>query len=301
MKNNGLLYKWLIVTFIVLYAATAFVSFYHSITFFGIANAVWLSIILSAVAEIGQASVLFSLLLTKNKNNFLAWTVMFLLTALQIVGNVVSSFKYISELNSMDFTYFQNSILFWVTNTDAKMFKVIISWITGGILPVIALSMTALVADNLKLREEDNPDDITHPIEIEPDKEPVKESDVEDVALLTEPGMSEVETAKEVKNKSSVKSNRLKRKAKPKAKSRVPKLKSTKLTTVNDLSSIKKMSKGTELIQSLENDEFNSNEENIITQKKDEQGENNAPPLPSDSNVVSIISKDGKIIDKNYK
>ena len=97
--REDLLHLGLIVTFAILYVATAFVSFYHAITFFHIANAIWLSIILSFVAEIGQASVLFSILLTDNRNKFLPWVIMIILTSLQVIGNVVSSFDWIVTHN----------------------------------------------------------------------------------------------------------------------------------------------------------------------------------------------------------
>lgn len=309
MKNNKMLYKWLIITFIILYSATAFVSFYHSITFFNIANTVWLSIILSLVAEIGQASVLFSLLLTKNKNNFLAWTVMFLLTALQIVGNVVSSYKYINVTNSIDFTYFQKSILFWVTNTNDTMFKVIIAWITGGILPVIALSMTALVADNLKLKEEEQqeptPDVDPVPVEVET---PVSAENTE-----AEPEPEQItEAIPEVKEEieEEAKEEPIKKKAtkkptgkKPAAKKRQQvKTKQLKITPVKDLSEVVKVSKGAELIKTLQNDASiyametinNAEISDLTSSESRSEGD-------SESNVVSTIMKNGVIVDKNYR
>jgi len=154
-NKNKVLYGSLIITFAILYGFTAFVSWYHAITFFNIANPQWLSIILSFVAEIGQMSILFSLLLTKNKHKLLPWFIMIVLTSLQVIGNVVSSYKFIQTSTTMDFQYFQQSILFWVENTNSQMFKVIIAWITGGILPVVALSMTALVAENISLVNEE--------------------------------------------------------------------------------------------------------------------------------------------------
>jgi hypothetical protein len=309
MKNNKMLYKWLIITFIILYSATAFVSFYHSITFFNIANTVWLSIILSLVAEIGQASVLFSLLLTKNKNNFLAWTVMFLLTALQIVGNVVSSYKYINVTNSIDFTYFQKSILFWVTNTNDTMFKVIIAWITGGILPVIALSMTALVADNLKLKEEEQqeptPDVDPVPVEVETpvsaentEAEPEPEQITEAIPEVKEE--IEEETKEEPIKKKATKKPTGK---KPAAKKRQQvKTKQLKITPVKDLSEVVKVSKGAELIKTLQNDASiyametinNAEISDLTSSESRSEGD-------SESNVVSTIMKNGVIVDKNYR
>lgn len=150
--REGLLHLGLIVTFAILYVATAFVSFYHAITFFHIANAIWLSIILSFVAEIGQASVLFSILLTDNRNKFLPWVIMIILTSLQVIGNVVSSFDWIVTHNDAGLENFKRSILFAVQTDDPEMFRIIVAWISGALLPVISLSMTALVAQNIDLR-----------------------------------------------------------------------------------------------------------------------------------------------------
>lgn len=152
MLNHKGIYIGLIITFGFLYIATAFVSFYHAISFFQLANAAWLSVILSLVFEVGQASVLFSLLLTDNNKKMLPWFIMIILTALQIIGNVFASYKFITEANSPDFQYFQQSILFWL-EAEPAMFKVIVAWITGALLPIIALSMTSLVAQNLQLKE----------------------------------------------------------------------------------------------------------------------------------------------------
>lgn len=150
--REQVLYGGLIITFAILYLATAFVSFYHAITFFHIANAIWLSVILSFVAEIGQASVLFSILLTDNKNKFLPWAIMVILTSLQVIGNVVSSFDWIVAHNDAGLDSFKRSILFAVQTDDPEMFRIIVAWISGALLPVIALSMTALVAQNMDLR-----------------------------------------------------------------------------------------------------------------------------------------------------
>jgi hypothetical protein len=153
--RNKWLYNGLIFTFIVLYGVTAFVSFYHAITFFNIANAIWLSILLSFVAEIGQASVLFSILLSEeNKSKFLSWAIMIILTSLQVIGNVVSSFDWIVAHNDAGLDGFKRSILFAVQAEDDEMFRVIVAWISGALLPVIALSMTGLVAQNINIVEE---------------------------------------------------------------------------------------------------------------------------------------------------
>jgi len=290
MKNNNRLYKWLIVTFIILYSATAFVSFYHSITFFNIANAVWLSIILSLVAEIGQASVLFSLLLTKNKHSTLAWSIMFLLTALQIVGNVVSSFKYISLANNIDFTYFQKSILFWVSDTNTEMFKIIIAWITGGILPIIALSMTALVADNMKLKEE------------EPSEEKMEVEPLEDIYDVQDQVEVETDIDKLPEPVETIEKISKPRVSKRKGKKPDIKGKNINLKPVKDLDSVLKKSRGTELIQTMQSDAHKNDVETPIPPIISDQTSPDAQITPTESNILSTTyDSSGNIIDRNYK
>jgi hypothetical protein len=155
ITNKGL-YWGLIVTFALLYLCVGFVSTLHSITFFNLANTVGLAVLLGITYEIGQASVLFSILMTKNKDKFLPWALMFLLTALQVTANVYASFKFMANSGSDDWQYWQKSILIGVQAENAEMYQVIISWIAGALLPIVALGMTALVANNIKMITEEN-------------------------------------------------------------------------------------------------------------------------------------------------
>ena len=165
--KNKVLYWALIGTFTALYLAVAFVSTLHAVTFFQLANTLGLAILLGAAYEIGQAAVLFSILMTDNKNRMLAWAMMFLLTALQITANVYASFKFMDMSGSTDWTYWQRAILFGVQADSPETYKVIISWISGALLPIVALGMTALVAENIrmargeKLGEEEDDDSIS--------------------------------------------------------------------------------------------------------------------------------------------
>lgn len=150
------LYWGLIFTFALLYLCVGFVSTLHSITFFGLANSVGLAVLLGLTYEVGQASVLFSILMTKNKDKFLPWALMILLTALQVTANVYASFKFMANSGSMDWQYWQKSILIGVQATNSEMYQVIISWIAGALLPIVALGMTALVAQNIKMMSEED-------------------------------------------------------------------------------------------------------------------------------------------------
>lgn len=192
ITNKGL-YWGLIVTFGLLYALVAFVSTLHAIDFFKLANITSLAVLLGIAYEVGQATVLFSILMTKNKEKFLPWLLMFLLTGLQVTANVYASFKHMSLSGNEDWTYWYTSILkiFGVQGGSAETYQVIISWISGALLPIVALGMTALVAQNIKLiTEEDNPDSDEDLLDVGVDEQkftPVSEEDrVKSVEELTD-------------------------------------------------------------------------------------------------------------------
>ena len=157
ITNKGL-YWGLIATFGLLYVLVALVSTLHAVDFFKLSNIGSLAILLGVAYEVGQASVLFSILMTKNKEKFLPWLLMFLLTALQVTANVYASFKHMSIDGGNDWTYWYTSILkiFGVTGGSTETYQVIISWISGALLPIVALGMTALVATNIKLITEED-------------------------------------------------------------------------------------------------------------------------------------------------
>ena len=96
-KSFNKIFLWL---FIVLYTAIAFVSTYHAIAFFSLSNPVWLAVILAVAFEVGQAGVLFSILTNTDKDDrrSLPWILMGILTVVQVLGNVFSSYQYIAPL-----------------------------------------------------------------------------------------------------------------------------------------------------------------------------------------------------------
>lgn len=138
--------KILTILFSILYLAVGFVSVYHAIAFFSISNDPWLAIILSIAFEIGQAAVLFSLLVNKSQR-VMPWILMGVLTMVQVIGNIYSSYQYM-VLNSPDqIKYFTDSVLFFLQDPDPQVNQVMISYITGAILPIVSLCMTSMVVD----------------------------------------------------------------------------------------------------------------------------------------------------------
>lgn len=164
MKNK-VLQKILIFLFAVLYLMVAWVSFYHAVEFFSMANEYWLGIILALAFEVGQAVVLAYILITKSKT-LGPWILMGVLTIVQCIGNVFSSHMYLVENSQAKIQYFVDSVLFFVQDPDPKVNIVMIDYLCGFLLPIVALAMTSMVVN--VLRKEDD----TEKVEEKPPEEP---------------------------------------------------------------------------------------------------------------------------------
>lgn len=196
--NSKFLYKIFIWTFVVLYIGTAFISYCHSIEFFNIGNVSWMSYILGAIFELGQATVLASLLLTNNKKTLLPWGLMILLTAVQVIGNTFSVYKFMALSETNYYIYLSKPLLFWIEGVSQDTVMIIIAWIIGAMLPIVALAMTSMVTNQMKLQEEPN---------IEDSKEDIKEELEETVAFKEElkDNIEEKDTnIEEIKNEETV-------------------------------------------------------------------------------------------------
>lgn len=163
--------KAMIILFSILYLAVGFVSVYHAINFFAISNENWLAVILAVAFEIGQAAVLFSLLVNKSKKT-MPWILMIVLTLVQILGNVYSSYQYAALNSTEEIKYFTDSVLFYLQDPDPKVNQVMISYITGAILPIVSLCMTSMVVGVAELDKENinNSESITLEPEVEEKK-----------------------------------------------------------------------------------------------------------------------------------
>lgn len=197
--------------FAILYITVALVSLIHSFAFFGLANDNAMSIMLGTTFEIGQAAVLLSILTSKkDRSRIMPWCLMILLTAVQVLGNVYSSYKYLMTHSTGDLRFFKEPIFIWTTLPDAQA-TVIITYIVGAILPIVALCMTSMVSNYIE--DTSNEDAIDnnklekHPTEVpkdynniegpteEPTKEPIEESKepIGEVEELVEKPIEEVE------------------------------------------------------------------------------------------------------------
>ena len=184
--NQKVLHRVFIWGFLFLYFLVALISFCHAVQFFGIGNVKWMSISLAFAFELGLALSLASILLSdKNKKQTLPWILMITLTAVQVVGNVYSVFRYISVSDVDYYQYLAKPLLFFIEEVDENTIQIIVSWIMGAILPIVALMMTDMVANNIKNVSEDKKetiesakDELEESIEEQPVVEEKKEAPV---------------------------------------------------------------------------------------------------------------------------
>lgn len=145
---------WYVSLFGILYLIVAFSSFFHAVSFFGLANNSWMSIILALAFEIGQAAVLFSLLTSKkDRSRVMPWVLMTMFTLVQVIGNVFSSYKYIIQNSSEDLKYFKEPIFIWTDLPDNQA-TVIIVYLVGALLPIASLLLTSMITNYLSDQED---------------------------------------------------------------------------------------------------------------------------------------------------
>lgn len=138
-----------VVLFAILYLAVGLVSTIHAVQFFGLANSPVLGTILAVTFEIGQAAVLFNLLTNPlQRKKIMPWALMFILTAVQILGNIFSSYKYLITNSNENLRFFKEPIFVWTDLPDQEC-NVIITYIVGAILPIVALCLTEMVVSYL--------------------------------------------------------------------------------------------------------------------------------------------------------
>lgn len=161
----------------ILYCSSAFVSTMHAIEFFSLANVGYLAIMLALTYEIGQATVLSSLLIDKrNQKKVVPWILMGVLTICQILGNTFSVYKNIC-LNSMnELVWIKEPIFVFANDFPDKQATIIITWVMGALLPVISLLMCEMVTSYIHSDKEDKvPELIKEDKKEEPEPEPEPE------------------------------------------------------------------------------------------------------------------------------
>ena len=100
MDRNTLVKRFVIGTFITLYALVSIISTIHVIDFFELSNPYWLAVTLAIGFEIGAAASLASLVILKKMNKTLVWALFITITLMQMQGNMYYAFINLADFGS---------------------------------------------------------------------------------------------------------------------------------------------------------------------------------------------------------
>lgn len=145
MKNRGI-HIFIISTFVLLYLVVSIISTIHVVDFFEMTNPKWLSVFLAIAFEIGAAASLASIIVLDKMNKFIVWSLFFVLTAMQAIGNTYFAYTHLS-----DFTAW--SELFGLSEEEPIFQKRILSVISGAILPLVSLGFIKALVDYIRPEE----------------------------------------------------------------------------------------------------------------------------------------------------
>ncbi len=145
MKN--LTSKFIIGTFVSLYLMVSVISTIHVIDFFELSNPYWLAVTLAIAFELGAAASLASLIVLDKMNKTLVWALFITITLMQMQGNMYYAFKNIENYETW-------SQLFNLIEEDPLYQKRILAFVSGAILPLVALGFIKSLVDYIKPTKE---------------------------------------------------------------------------------------------------------------------------------------------------
>jgi hypothetical protein len=106
-------------------------------------NPKWLSVFLAIAFEIGAAASLASIIVMDKMNKFIVWSLFFILTAMQAIGNTYFAYTHLSDFS-------QWSELFGLSEEEPIFQKRILSVISGAILPLVSLGFIKALVDYIR-------------------------------------------------------------------------------------------------------------------------------------------------------
>ena len=119
---------------------------------------------------------------------------MIILTSVQVIGNVYSCFSFIAKSGTDYYQYLQQPLLFWIEGVSQETMMIIISWIIGALLPIIALCMTTMVTNNIELSDnkDSNKDEIKDLQKDTLDNQGLNKTEKTDISIIEEKNEPEV-------------------------------------------------------------------------------------------------------------
>lgn len=143
MKKNKLVGGFIIGTFVMLYVLVSLISTIHVIDFFELSNPRSMAIALAIAFEVGAAASLASLITLDKMNKTLVWALFIAITAMQMQGNMFYAFQNLEGYESW-------SELFNLIEEEPLFQKRVLAFVSGAILPLVALGFIKSLVDYIK-------------------------------------------------------------------------------------------------------------------------------------------------------
>lgn len=153
---RDIIVKWSVIgIFVGLYFLVSTISIFHAVHWFGITNSLTMSWLLAIAWEVGSMASLASILVLDKTNPVLIWLLFIVLTLMQVMANMLWSATHIYDPKSLQVWY----DLFWLGETvkeDPALGSRIFSFVTGGLLPLVALGFIKSLVDYIKPEPKEN-------------------------------------------------------------------------------------------------------------------------------------------------
>jgi hypothetical protein len=184
MDKNRLVSRFVILTFVLLYALVSIISTIHVIDFFELSNPYWLAVTLAIGFELGAAASLASLVILEKTNKTLVWALFIAITVMQMQGNMFYAF---TNLGSEYATW---SELFGLIEEETLYQKRVLAAVSGAILPLVALGFIKSLVDYIKPDEgkvteeiQDDSEEVASDSQLDFDEEEWDEMHAHDMVL----------------------------------------------------------------------------------------------------------------------
>jgi len=150
--KSSFLRKLVIGTFLSVPAISSIISTIHLIDLFNLGNPTWLSILLAVTFELGSIASLLAISVIDRIKTGAIWFIFFILSGLQIIGNVYYSYSFTSDQILSNPTFLTNfmDLFSFITGDEIKDVKIFLSCIIGIPIPLIALFFLKSNIDYLK-------------------------------------------------------------------------------------------------------------------------------------------------------
>lgn len=149
MNKDKLVSRFVIITFILLYALVSIISTIHVVDFFELSNPYWLAVTLAIGFELGAAASLASLVILEKTNKTLVWSLFLAITLMQMQGNMYYAFTNLGP------DYITWSELFGLIEEETLYQKRVLAAVSGAILPLVALGFIKSLVDYIKPEDMD--------------------------------------------------------------------------------------------------------------------------------------------------